>query len=112
MKRVAAAAGGGGEKHLVDMQTTLFRGHLALLEHLAFLRYDDDTEREPGWLTLATRGAAWRLTVKDPDSACSFSTVAATVDQAWDTACLMLACGEAPWERDPFLAGQQKKKKK
>lgn len=112
MKKKVAGTGPGGEKHLVDMQTTLLKGHLPILEHCAFRQYDDGDPREPGWVTIATNGSAWVVTVKDPDSGNSFKVVGATIDQALDTAALHLACEEAPWEPDRFLLDALKKKKK
>jgi len=38
--------------------------------------------------------------------------VADTLDKALDTAALLLACDEAPWEQDVWLKNSQQKKKK
>jgi len=96
-------------KHLAPMETELFKEQLPLVEHTAMLQYEDGTSRQPGWFTIRTSGAAWVITVKDPDSASSFSVVAKTLDEAVGTASLLLACEEAPWEPDAWLAAQRRK---
>lgn len=112
MKKKNAASSGGSDKHLADMQTNLFRGHMSIMEHMAYRQYDDGDPREPGYITIRTNGSAWCVQVKDPDSGNSFQVVAATIDQALDTAALHLACEEAPWEPDRWLLDAAKKKKK
>jgi len=98
--------------HLASMDTNLLHAHMPLVEHLALRKYEDGTDREPGWITLKVTGAAWVVQVKDPDSATSFSAVADTIDKALDTAALLLACDEAPWEPDQWLARAKAEKKK
>lgn len=112
MKKRAAAAGTEGESNLVAMESTLFKDHTSLVEHCSCRKWEDGTPRNPGWITLGTSGSSWTVTVKEPDSACSFRVVAPTLDQAFDTAALLLACEQAPWEPDRWLAGQQAKTKK
>lgn len=112
MKRRQALTGPDGAKHLVAMETELFKDLLPLVEHCGVRQYDDGEAREVGWFTIKTQGAAWVVQVKDPDSACSFSVVASTLDKALETAALLLACDEAPWEPDAFLAGAKARKKK
>jgi hypothetical protein len=91
-------------QHLASVECDLFAQHMALVEHCALRKYDDGTDREPGWFTVKVTGAAWVVQVKDPDSCTSFAAVADTLDKALDTANLLLACDEAPWEHDPWLA--------
>jgi len=112
MKKKGVGGSMGNEKHLVDMQTELLKGHMSLMEHMGFRMYDDGDPRDPGYVTISTNGAAWVVTVKDPDSGYSFKVVGATIDQALDTAALHLACDEAPWELDKWLLDALKKKKK
>lgn len=112
MKRRSAKVGSGGDKHLAAMETTHFSQLMALVEHCALRQYDDGEPRDPGWVTIKTQGAAWVVQVKDPDGACSFSAVAETLDKALETATLLLACDEAPWEPDRFLATARSKNKK
>lgn len=111
-KRVAKGALEGDAKHLAAVETTRFADLMSLVEHCAFRKYDDGDPREPGWFTIKTQGSAWVVQVKDPDAAVSFAAVAQTLDQALETAALMLACDEAPWEQDRFLAQQAAQKKK
>lgn len=112
MRRRSAKAGDDAGANLVEMASKILGGHLSLIEHCACRRYDDGETRNPGWFTIGTSGASWTLTVKEPDAATSFRVVAPTVDQVLDTAALLLACEEAPWEHDRFLAAQGTKKKK
>lgn len=99
-------------KHLAAMETELFRTLLPLSEHCSHREYEDGSPREPGWFTIKTNGAAWCIQVKDPDTACSFTAVGDTIDKALETAALLLACDEAPWEPDTWLAQAKAKKKK
>lgn len=91
-------------KNLAALETEVLREHLALVEHCCCLQYEDGTPRQPGWVILRTSGAAWQVTVKDPDSASSFTVVDKTVDGALGNAALLLGCEEAPWEPDAYLA--------
>lgn len=108
-RRSAAAAAGDGVNHLAAMETTLFQQLLPIVEHCAFVRYDDGEQRQPGWVTIKTLGAAWVVQVKDPDSANSFQFVADTLDKALEGAALLLSCEEAPWQPDAFLKKQKGK---
>ena len=99
-------------KHLAPLETELLRDHLSIVEHIAMMQYDDGESREPGWITVRTTGAAWQVVVKDPDSASSFTAVGKTLDEALGTAALLLACEEAPWEPDTYLAASNARKRK
>jgi len=112
MKKRSVRVGTEGVKHLAALESTIWAGLLPLIEHCAVRQYDDGEQREPGWLTIKTQGAAWCVQVKDPDGACSFSAVAETLDKALETAALLLSCDEAPWEPDRFLAANKKERKK
>jgi hypothetical protein len=113
MKKKTGAATAADVAHLAAAETILFSDLLPLVEHCIMRRYEDGDPREPGWFTVKTTGAAWVLQVKDPDSAMSFSSVAESLDKVLQTAALLLACDEAPWEPDPWLmAAKQKKSKK
>jgi len=112
MKKRSAAAGSEGEPNLVAMESKVFAAHTSLVEHCSCRMWEDKTPRTPGWITIGTSGSSWTVTVKEPDSACSFRVVAPSIDQALDTAALLLACEEAPWEPDRWLAASQTKGKK
>jgi hypothetical protein len=112
MKKKSVKTGAEGGKHLAALETTRWGDMLSLVEHCAVTRYDDGDARTPGWITIKTSGAAWLVQVKDPDSASSFTAVAETLDKALETAALLLACDEAPWEPDRWLLAQQSGKRK
>lgn len=112
MKRRTAKSGPSAEKHLAALECKAFTDLFPLVEHCAIRQYDDGEPREPGWITIGTSGAAWSVTVKDPDACVSFRTVADTLDKALETAALLLSCDEAPWEHDRFLADAAKRRRK
>lgn len=112
MKKKQPLKGSEGAKHLAALETEVLRDMMPLVEHCCLRQYDDGEPRDTGWITIKTQGAAWCVQVKDPDSACSFTAVAQTLDKALETAALLLACDEAPWEPDTFLAASKARKKK
>jgi hypothetical protein len=107
-KKTAPAAGSLG-RHLAPIETNLLKDHMALVEHMAVTRYDDQDPREIGWITIKTVGAAWQVQVKDPDTGNSFAVIAETLDKAIDAAALLLSCDDAPWAPDAFLKAKKKK---
>jgi len=111
-RRVSKSSPEGGAQHLAPVETNRFADMMSLVEHLAYRKYDDGEPREPGWVTIKTQGAAWVVQVKDPDAAVSFSAIGETLDKALETAALLLACDEAPWEPDTFLAAARARKAK
>lgn len=96
-------------KHLAALESEYFREHMSLVEHMAMLQYEDGDPRRAGWLTIRTMGAAWQVVVKDPDGASSFTAVGRTLDEALDTAALLLGSEEAPWEPDTWLEKDAKR---
>lgn len=112
MKKKTSKTATEGGNHLAAVETQIFHDLMALVEHCTTRKYDDGDPRETGWLTIKTQGAAWCVQVKDPDSACSFTAVADTLDKALETAQLLLSCDEAPWETDQWLAAAKAKKNK
>lgn len=112
VKKKSAAAAATGAKHLAPLESTYMGQLLPLIEHCGVRQYDDGDPREPGWFTVATQGAAWVITVKDPDSCCSFRAIGETLDKALELAALLLSADEAPWEPDTFLAASAARKKK
>jgi len=106
-KKASKVSGGENVKHLAPVETNRFTDLLPLVEHCCFRQYDDGDPREPGWITIKTQGAAWCVQVKDPDACVSFTAVAETLDKALDTAALLLACDDAPWEEDRWLKQQR-----
>lgn len=112
MKKKTLQAGKQDAKHLAALESTLFADLLPLIEHMAVTKYEDGDSRIPGWITIKVQGAAWIVQVKDPDAAVGFQAIADTLDKALSTAALMLACDEAPWEPDAWLAQKKKTGKK
>lgn len=112
MKKRGVKPLGEATKHLAPMESDVFSKLLPLVEHCAVRQYDDGETREPGWFTVKTQGAAWSVQIKDPDSCCSFTAVGKTLDEALETAALLLGCEEAPWEPDTFLQASAARKKK
>lgn len=98
--------------NLAALETEVFSEFIPLIEHCCCLQYEDGSPRQPGWITVSTSGAAWRLVVKDPDSCSSFTVVGKTVDEVLGSAALLLGCEEAPWEHDSYLARTSGKKGK
>lgn len=112
MKRRQPTSGLSDAQTLVPLESKLLGALSPLLEHMAIRKYEDGTARETGWVTIKTQGAAWVVQVKDPDGCCSFAAVGQTIDQALETAALLLAAEEAPWEPDRFLMDAASRKKK
>ena len=100
-------------RHLAALETNLFREHMAVVEHLCLLQYDDGTPRVPGLLMVSVKGCAWYLTLKDPDSMMQLPVVGVTVDDALDALAVHLGSENAPWEPDAWAmtrkAGRGKK---
>jgi len=112
MRKRQAVQPGSDARHLAPLETEYFKELMPLVEHAAMRKYDDGDPREIGWFTVKTLGAAWCVQVKDADTATSFTAIGDTLDKALDTAALLLAADEAPWEQDGFLAAAKARKKK
>lgn len=98
--------------HLAPMETNYLSPCMPLVEHCAFVRYEDGSPRAAGWWTLTTQGNAWKLTVKEPTAGVSFSVVCDTLDDCLAAASLMLASPDCPWQPDRFLESQKQPAKK
>ena len=112
MKKKSATGGEGQGRHLAALESNILAGHLPIIEHLAVTQYDDGSPRVPGFITIRTQGATWTIDVKDPDSGLSFRVIDPVLDKAIETVSLLLACDQAPWAPDAFLARQNGSKKK
>lgn len=99
-------------KHLAPIDCRILGQLPSLVAHCCVTKYDDGSPRVPGWFTTGTKGAAWQVTVKDPDSGAKMVLTGNTLDDAFALAELMLGAEEAPWEVDPYLASQTKRKRK
>jgi len=105
-------ASGGTGTHVAAVESDILAKLPNLVAHCAVIRYDDGDPRVAGWWTVQTRGAAWVIVVKDPDSACKLQAVGNSLDDALALADLLLGAEETPWEPDPFLKRDQGRKKK
>lgn len=113
MKRPVAGGGSGDGRHAAPVETEILRDHMPLVEHMAVTVYDDGTPRQPGYVTVRTQGRGWTVDVKDPDTCLSYRVLGETLDEAIETAALLLAGDAAPWEPDPWLrrtAAERRKK--
>jgi len=99
-------------RHLAAMESNMLAGVMPIIEHLALLQYDEGEPRKPGKIFIETQGPAWKVTVKDVDTAAQFSVVAETVDKALESVALLLACEDAPWEPDVWALERKQKKGK
>jgi len=102
----------GSANHIAAVESSILAKLHCLVAHCATTRYEDNSPRRPGWWTVKTLGAAWVVQVKDPDSCCQIQATAQTLDDALALADLLLGSEEAPWEPDPWLNQQAKKKPK
>lgn len=113
VKRRKAPEVGGQHKHLAPMESNVLAKCHALIAHCAATQFDDGTPRKPGWFTVRTRGAAWEIEIKDPETCSRLVVIQQSLDDALALATVLLDSEEAPWEADPWLAkaaGAAKKK--
>jgi len=94
------------------VESDVFAKLHALVAHCAATKYDDGEPRKPGWFTVRTRGSAWEVEVKDPETACRLVIVQQTLDDALALAHVLLETEDAPWEPDQWLAAANAKNKK
>lgn len=111
MKKPQVATGSGAGRHCAPIESEVLREHLPLVEHCCMTQYDDGSPRVPGWFTVRTQGRAWIIDVKNPETLLSFRVLAESLDEALETAALLLAAEEAPWEPDPWLKSRSRTKK-
>lgn len=112
IKRRKAQADAPTANHLAPVETNVFAKLMALVEHCAATKYDDGEARRPGWFTVRTRGSAWEVEIKDPDTASRLVVVQQTLDDALALAQVLLETEDAPWEPDQWLAASNARSKK
>lgn len=114
MKRAKTGEQGSkdGPVHIAAIDSSLATKYPSLAAHCAVLRYDDGTPRKAGWYTVGTMGAAWTVTVKDPDGGCQLRCTGTTLDDAYAMADLLLGSDECPWEPDLWAQQRGKSNKK
>lgn len=113
-KRVigTASANARGVEHLAPIETKVLDKLPNLVGHMATVRYEDGEARQPGQVIVKTQGAAWVVTVKDPDACAQLQCVGQSLDDALALADLLLAAEDAPWEIDRWAADRARKAKK
>lgn len=108
---VASPAPGDGPKHLAPLTSKNFQSLPNLVMHCCVCKYDDGDPRQPGWLSIRSQGAAWVVTLKDPDTGTQMQCLGNTLDDALALADMMAGSDDAPWEIDPWAKKQASKKK-
>lgn len=101
-KTEGAAQPGDGPKHLAPLATKSMSGFPNLVMFCAVVRYDDGDPRQPGWIQIRTDGAAWKVILKDTDTASQMTCLGNTLDDALALAELYAGADDAPWEPDPW----------
>lgn len=103
-KRTAASAPqpGEGPKSLAPLTTKSMVQFPNLMLFCSVVRYDDGDPRQPGWFQIRTDGSAWKVVLKDTDTASQMTCLGNTIDDAMALAELYCAADDAPWEPDPW----------
>lgn len=81
-------------------------------EFLSATAYEDQSPRQPGYLTLKNRGGSYEITVYDPDAGLRCAVRAMTLDDVLAATELLLGTADAPWEVDRWLTDQLAKNRK
>lgn len=108
-KKIPQSGQQSGPTSAADLSSVCFARLPHVLEHLAVVRYEDGSPRQPGSIFVRTLGVAWAVTAMDPDSGCRLPVVANSLDDALAALDLLLGAEDAPWEVDPYnkRRGQQ-----
>lgn len=112
MKRRVAQKVLADATHLASQDTVPFMDYPALVQHCTVMKYDDGETREPGWITIKTKGAAWVVSVKDPDGCCGIDVIGETLDKALSDADKLISADDCPWVPDPWMSARKAKGKK
>lgn len=85
-----------------------------LRQFLTHTAYSDMSPRQPGYMTIRTRGLAFEMTLYDYDSGMRLVVQGPCLDDMFAAGELMLGTDAAPWTVDQYLTGllQKKTKKK
>lgn len=111
MKRRTPPAAGLPALPLDDNSKVLAKLPL-IREFLSATAYEDQSPRQPGYLTLKNRGGSYEITVYDPDAGLRCAVRAMTLDDVFAAAELLLGASDAPWEVDRWLTDQLAKNRK
>lgn len=85
-------------KHLAPLETEYLCEHMAVIEALTMLQYDDGTPRQPGYMGIWVQGSTWFVRITDKDADATLTAEGRTFDEALDTLQLLLGSDTAPWE--------------
>lgn len=99
-----------GPQHLAPLTSKVFARLPNLVLHMAVVRYEDGTPRQPGRLFFGTIGGSWQVTASEPSAGLRMNAVAATLDDALAALDALLGSPDAPWESDPYGQRQAHKK--
>lgn len=92
--------------------TKILAKHVALLEFVTCRRYDDGSEREPGYFTVGVSQGQWRLVLKDPTTCTQLVVLAEKIDDAFQLADMLLGDPMTPWIEDPWLLNKKPRKRR
>jgi hypothetical protein len=115
MKRRTVGVAGpnaSGALQLAALETKVLSGFPTVISHLTTVRYEDGEPRQPGIILLASQGAAYVLTAKDPDSCAQLRCVGQNFDDALALLELLLGAEDAPWEIDRWAMDRARKGRK
>ena len=114
LKRRQAPAEGAPSIPL-ESESVILNDAPLLRQFLTHTAYEDMTPRQPGYVTICTRGLAFEITLYDYDSGQRCACQGPTLDDMFAAAELVLGAENAPWTADNYLMGllaKNSKKKK
>lgn len=85
-------------RHIAAMESEVLRDHLAIVEFLALLQYEDGSPRQPGYVGIWTQGSAWVVRASDKDADAALTCEGRTLDEALSLLAMLLGAEDAPWE--------------
>jgi hypothetical protein len=88
-------------KHLVAVESELFRDLMPIVEFGCMLQYDDGSPRQPGYVGFWSNGLSWFARATDKDADATLTTEGRTLDDALQLLSLMLGAEDAPWVSNP-----------
>lgn len=112
VKRRQPSAAAPEVSHLAPVESDTLSRCQSLVSHCAATKYDDGTPRQPGWFTVRTRGSAWEIEIKDPETCSRLVVIQQTLDDALALATCLLDAEDAPWEADQWLTASKAKQRK
>lgn len=83
-----------------------------LRQFLTHTAYDDMSPRQPGYVTIRTRGLTFEITLYDYDSGQRCACQGPSLDDMFAAAELVLGAEQAPWTPDSYLMSLLAKKPK